>query len=70
MEKKLHEEKQAYEEEVNELQERLAHMDRVYNERIQNMQYDYDIKLQKLTNQYMEEKVELNKEIALCQQKL
>ena len=34
------------------------------------MQYDYDIKHQKLTNQYMEEKVELNKEIALCQQKL
>ena len=45
-------------------------MDRIYNERIQNMQYDYDIKLQKAANEYMEEKVSLNKEIALTQQKL
>ena len=45
-------------------------MDRIYNERIQNMQYDHDIKLQKATNEFMEEKVSLNKEIALIQQKL
>ena len=36
-------------------------MDRIYNEKLQNMQYDHEITTQKLTNQYMEEKVQLNK---------
>ena len=34
------------------------------------MQYDHDIAMQKITNQYMEEKVQLNKDLALTQQKL
>lgn len=45
-------------------------MERVFNEKLQNMQYDHDISMQKITNQYMEEKVQLNKELALTQQKL
>jgi len=45
-------------------------MERVFNEKLQNMQYDHDIAMQKITNQYMEEKVQLNKDLALTQQKL
>lgn len=36
-------------------------MERIFNEKLQNMQYDHDIAVQKITNQYMEEKVQLNK---------
>lgn len=36
-------------------------MEKVYNERLQNMQYDHDIALQKITIQYNDEKVQLNK---------
>ena len=45
-------------------------MERVFNEKLQNMQYDHGIAIQKITNQYMEEKVQLNKDLALTQQKL
>lgn len=31
-------------------------MERIYNERLQNMQYDHDINIQKITNAFMEEK--------------
>jgi hypothetical protein len=34
------------------------------------MQYDHDIAMQKTMNQFMEERVQLNKELALGQQKL
>lgn len=33
-------------------------MDRVFNERLQNMQYDHDIEIQKLSNNFTEIKVE------------
>ena len=45
------------EEELKELREKSMHYERMFNEKIQNMQYDHDIKQQKLNNQFMEEKV-------------
>ena len=39
----------------------MHQINKVYHEKVQNMQYDHDITLQKTVNQFMDEKVQLNK---------
>jgi hypothetical protein len=39
------------------LEDKIDQMEKYFNETFQNMKYDYDIEIQKLTNQFMEEKV-------------
>lgn len=45
-------------------------MDRIYNEKLQNLQYDHDIQVQKLSNSLIDERSKYSKEIALANQNL
>lgn len=45
-------------------------MEKTYNENLQNMQYDHNIAMQKITIQYKNDISELNKNIALLEQEL
>jgi hypothetical protein len=48
----LLEEKQILEEENSMLEDKIDQMEKYFNETLQNMKYDYDIEMQKLTNQF------------------
>lgn len=52
------------------LEEKIDQMEKFFNETLQNMKYDYDIEIQKLTNRFTEEKVEINKKNALLSQEI
>jgi ElaB/YqjD/DUF883 family membrane-anchored ribosome-binding protein len=66
--RRVAEEKESLENEIQELTEKLEMTAHEANEQIQAIRTDYEIKLQKMGNGAIEERMDLNKKIALLTQ--
>lgn len=52
------------------LRENLSELQSASNQRIANLQYEFNVSVQKLNNEILEKKIEFNKQAAVMQQQL
>ena len=58
------------EEDNSTLRDNLSELQSVSNQRISNLQFEFNVTVQKLNNEILEKKIESNKQIAVLQQQL
>lgn len=66
--RKMAEDKENYDAAISDLHEKINAMEENYSEQVQAMRCDYEIKIQKINNAALEERMELGKRNALILQ--
>ena len=69
-EQRFGEERGQLEEDSHMLRENLSELQSASNQRIANLQYEFNVTVQKLNNEILEKKIEFNKQAAVMQQQL